>query len=69
MDARELERETGTSDVELPEGCAGCGGRVLIRFSPGVSRGVCLNCHLVTAMSLVRAGNGVKLVQAPAGTA
>jgi hypothetical protein len=65
----ELQQETTIHDVELRDTCACCGGLVAARFTPGSARGVCLACHLVTGMTLVRAGEGVRIVQAPGGVA
>ena len=65
----ELQQDTTVHDVEIPETCAGCGGTVAARFTPGTARGVCLACHLLTGMQLVRAGQGVRLVQSPVGLA
>ncbi len=65
----ELQQETTVHEIEVSDACAGCGGAVLARFTPGSARGVCLACHLVTGLTLVRAGEGVRIVQAPAGQA
>jgi hypothetical protein len=65
----ELHRETAVHDLELPSACVCCGGSVDARFTPGSGRGVCLACHLVTPMMLVRSPEGIRIVQAPAGVA
>ncbi len=62
-------QETTTHDVELAESCAGCGGALSVRLSPGAVRGVCLRCHLVTGMALVKARQGVAMVQVPLASA
>ena len=65
----QLQQEPTIHEVELNDACAGCGGPITARFTPGSSRGVCLACHLVTPMMLVRSGENVRIVQAPAALA
>ncbi len=65
----ELKQESTTHDVELAEACAGCGGNLAVRLTPGSARGVCLQCHLLTGMALLKARHGVTMVQAPAALA
>ncbi len=61
----DLKRETPVRDVELEGTCIACGGAVSARFRPGSAVGVCLACHLVTPMAMVRAGQGVRVFQWP----
>ena len=65
----ELQQEATVHELELKDTCVGCGGVVFARFRPGSARGVCLGCHLVTAMTMVRAGEGVRVVQWPSASA
>ena len=65
----ELQEEMTTRDMELPGVCAGCGGPVAARFSPGRAHGVCFTCHLVTELGLTRSQDGIQLVQVPRATA
>lgn len=64
-----LDREAPVRDVELEATCIGCGGAVSARLAPGTARGVCLVCHLVTPMAMVRVPDGVRVVQWPVGMA
>ncbi len=61
----ELQEEMTIRDVELPGACAGCGGAVAARLTPGRAHGVCFTCHLVTELGLTRSAEGVQLVQVP----
>jgi hypothetical protein len=65
----QLQGEVTLHDVELAGACAGCGGPLAARLAPGSARGVCVACHAITALLLVRAGEGVRVVQAPVGLA
>ena len=61
----EQQQEVAVHEVELNDACVCCGGPVTARFTPGTARGVCLVCHLVTPMMLVKGGEGVRVVQGP----
>ncbi len=61
--------EATTRDLTLGEACACCGGPIEARFAPGSARGVCLTCHLVSPMVLLRSEAGVAVVQAPGAIA
>ncbi len=63
------QEEVTIHEVEVQGACAACGGPVSARFAPGSAQGVCLACHLLTGMLVVRAGEGLRIVQAPAGEA
>src|SRR5512146_699110 len=65
----ELQQEATVHDLELSDACACCGGPVHARFTPGSARGVCVSCRLVTSMALVKSDEGIRIVQAPAGSA
>jgi len=65
----ELQQETMVHDVELPNACVACGGPLAARFTPGSARGVCLACHVISAMTVSRAGDGLQIVQEPGGEA
>ncbi len=65
----ELHTEETIHEFELPHACIGCGGPVDARFTPGGGRGVCLACHILTPMAVIRTAEGVKIVQAPVGAA
>jgi hypothetical protein len=65
----QLQQEAIPHDVQLTGACAGCGGAITARFSPGTARGVCLACRAMTGLLLVSAGEGVRVVQAPVGLA
>jgi hypothetical protein len=64
-----LKYETPVRDVELAGSCIACGGAVSARFTPGSALGVCVACHLVTPMAMVREGGGVRVFQWPVGVA
>jgi hypothetical protein len=65
----DMKRETPVRDVELEGNCIACGGSVSARFTPGSALGVCVACHLVTPMAMVREGEGVRVFQWPVGAA
>jgi hypothetical protein len=65
----ELQKETMSHEVELPDACAVCDGPITVRFTPTSARGVCLACHLVTALTMARAGEGVRISHLPGGNA
>ena len=64
-----LKQEMPVRDVELAGTCIACGGVVGARFTPASALGVCIACHLVTQMAMVREGAGVRVFQWPVGSA
>ncbi len=56
-------------EVELPDACVACGGSIAARFTSGSARGVCLACHLITALRVARSGEGLQVGHAPAAQA
>jgi hypothetical protein len=65
----EPQQETPMHEIELPDACAACGGPIAARFTASSARGVCLACHLITVLTVARAGDGVSVGHVPAGLA
>jgi hypothetical protein len=66
---QELHREVLFHDIDLPDACPSCGGRLAARFAPGTARGICLACHVICSMAVERKGDSVVVVPLPAGEA
>jgi hypothetical protein len=56
-------------EIELPDACVACGGSIAARFMSGSARGVCLRCHLITALRVARTEEGMQVGHAPAARA
>ncbi len=69
MNTQRHQETTPHHDLELKDACAGCGGVLAVRIAPGSGRGVCLACHLLTPMTVVRSGDGLMIAQAPLAVA
>ncbi|OFX24036.1 MAG: hypothetical protein A2V77_08700 [Anaeromyxobacter sp. RBG_16_69_14] len=66
----ELQQETPHEiEVELPDACVACGGSIAARFMTGSARGVCLRCHLITALRVARTDEGMQVGHAPVALA
>jgi len=52
-------------DLEVPGGCASCGGPLAGRFGPDSAVGVCLRCRLVTPLRVSSEARGVHVSQMP----
>jgi hypothetical protein len=66
---QEPQQESMVREIELPGACLGCGGPVAARLTPGSARGVCRPCRAILSMTVERRGQGLQLVQEPAGEA
>jgi hypothetical protein len=66
---REQEQQVHFHDVVLPGACVACGGPLAARFGPRSGVGVCLACHVVSALALARGADGVEVGQLAAGSA
>ncbi len=51
--------ESQARDLELPEACVGCGGPVQARFTAHGALGVCLACHMIATLGVIRERDGV----------
>ncbi len=66
---QELQQEPKFHELELPDACMACGGPIAARFTSSGATGVCLACRRISALSVARSGDGINVVQLPAGEA
>ena len=67
----EHERGTreGQLEAELSGACVVCGGDLTARFTSSGVRGVCLTCHLLTTLAVMRTPQGMRVTCLSAGAA
>jgi hypothetical protein len=62
---REAQKTPRFYDMEVPRGCASCGGPLAGRFGPQSAVGVCLHCRIVTPLLVSTTDDGIHVAQMP----
>jgi hypothetical protein len=51
-----------SADIELPTGCALCGGPLSVRFSPSAAHSVCVPCRWFARPTVSLRGGAINVV-------
>jgi hypothetical protein len=60
-----VKKNGDSADVELPTGCALCGGPLSVRFSSNGAYSVCLSCRWIARPSVSFRGGAINVVFGP----
>jgi hypothetical protein len=64
-----IEEGRGAADLELPAGCALCGGTLVVRISPAGARSICRQCRWLSSPRLHGNDGEVDLIHPPGALA
>ena len=64
-----VKKDGDSAEVELPTGCALCGGPLAVRFSSSGAYSVCVSCRWIARPSVAFRGGAINVVFGPTAIA